>query len=92
MKWRPPLMKNSTRYLLSHLATRLGIAAFYSSMHLHPAGCEMPPEQKRTPAAMRWCGITIGVYEEAELCFYLFVRHAQCFKHFLLKLKVCYSH
>ena len=44
-------MKNSTRYLLSHLATRLGIAAFYSSMHLHPAGCEMPPEQKRTPAA-----------------------------------------
>lgn len=42
-------MKNSTRYLLSHLATRLGIAAFYSSMHLHPAGCEMPPEQKRTP-------------------------------------------
>lgn len=36
-------MKNSTRYLLSHLATRLGIAALYSSMHLHPAGCEMPP-------------------------------------------------
>lgn len=47
-------MKNSTRYLLSHLATRLGIAAFYSSMHLHPAGCEMPPEQKRTPAALRF--------------------------------------
>ena len=32
MKWRPPLMKNSTRYLLSHLATRLGIAAFYLSL------------------------------------------------------------
>ena len=44
-------MKNSTRYLLSHLTTRLGIAALYSSMHLHPAGCEMPPADKRTPAA-----------------------------------------
>ena len=43
-------------------------------------------------AAMRWCGITIGVYEEAELCFYLFVCHAQCLEHLLLKLKVCYSH
>lgn len=44
-------MKNSTRYLLSHLTTRLGIAALYSSMHLHPAGCEMPPADKRIPAA-----------------------------------------
>ena len=33
-------MKNSTRYLLSHLATRLGIAAFYSSCLLYTS--ELP--------------------------------------------------
>lgn len=44
-------MTNSTRYFLSHLTTRLGLAAVYSSMHLRPAGCEMPQEQKRVPAA-----------------------------------------
>lgn len=45
------MIKNSTRYFLSHLATRLGIAALYSSMHLQPAGCEMPQAQKRIPSS-----------------------------------------
>ena len=43
-------MKNSTRYLLSHLATRLGIAAILTPpCSLHPAGMRNAARAKNAP-------------------------------------------